>query len=113
MGSNLSFIFSLLFVVQVVLFGGDLLQMQAINTELASLATQICYKIQKEGYISPKLYEDTAKEHAAIYQCIKNCGPTFGDTLTFKISKEYSGASFGNKKIMLSVTRSVIVGYFN
>lgn len=113
MGTNLSFILSLFFVIQVMMMGGDILNIQTINTELNAIASYVVRTVQTEGSIKEKTIEYVLSVYNSRLVCLENCKSRFGDTLRFKVERDYHAISYLNKSITITVSRSILLGYFN
>ena len=72
MASNLSHILGLFLIIPFILFSTDLIGIQETYTELENIATQVSFKIQKAGYVSQELIEETNKLFHAHLECDTN-----------------------------------------
>lgn len=112
MGSKIGFILSLVFVFQTFLFGGDILSIQIIRSDLDSLSQLIAQKISKSGKLDDDI-KAIASSNKAEVKCINNCFPQFGDRLTFTLTRSYYPLIISSEEMMVSITRSVLIGYYN
>lgn len=112
MGSKLAFLLSLVFVIQVLLMGGDIFSAQLIHSEIDALAMTAAMRIAKEGGISDGLSDYVHSFNAEI-DCLSACSPSFGETLTFRIYRTYQPIVIADQPIEISVKRSTVIGYYN
>ncbi|HMM01028.1 MAG TPA: hypothetical protein PKC96_06835 [Bacilli bacterium] len=112
MGSKIGFILSLVFVFQTFLLGGDILSIQIIRSDLDSLSQLIAQKISKIGKLDDSIKVIAANNQVEV-KCISNCFPQFGDQLTFTLTHYYYPLIISSEEMMISITRSVVIGYYN
>ena len=111
MAYKLGLMLSMVFVISVMLLGGDIICVSSIHSTLDSLALVIGRKIAMEGTVSPAT-KQLAKEHNAIFSCPNVKTPAIGENITFYLGRWYSSFVLSSKDMLITVKRSVIVGYY-
>ena len=110
MSYKLGLLLSLVFLMAVFLFSGDMLCISAIRSDLDSIALTLSYRISLDGRVS----EETK-------QWVKDCGanlslplqsPRIGDTYSFQVYKDYQPIIISSEAMRITVKRSTIVGYY-
>lgn len=111
MSYKLSLLLSLLFMVQVFLFQGDLCFVEAIHNELDAVALTASYRISMTGYVDESLREFVKTQaKAEIYVVSQDV--SFGDSIVFSVYRDYRPLVISKESMRISVTRTAIVGYF-
>jgi len=110
---KLGLILSLPFLMQIMLFMGDLSIVNSIQTQLDSLAQTISFKISSTGKITDELKDYAFTVAEAYLECVDGCSGYLGDILTFRLYKEYKPIIISSSKMFISVTRSTVIGYFS
>ncbi|MGI6713483.1 MAG: hypothetical protein ACOX3K_00205 [Bacilli bacterium] len=113
MGSKVGVLLSLLFVLQVLLFGGDLSNIQIIHSELDALATHVAQRIGYDGMITEETIEYVLSYPNTYFQCLENCAPHYGDTVVFVITRDFQPLIIQKEKMTIAVKRSTVIGYYN
>lgn len=112
MASKLGFLLSTIFFVFVFLMAGDMLCISQIRSGLDSLAVTVGYRIAKEGTLSKDTRGMVADFGATIKS--KTVGaPAIGDTYTFTLTKEYNPLIISQNTMVITVTHSTIVGFYD
>ncbi len=110
MAYKMGMLLSLLFLFTVMLFAGDLLCVSMIHSTLDSIALTAGQRIAKEGRLSASIVSFVELEGAKI-ECLENCSPAIGDTMRFRVYKDFSSLVLSKQTMRITVTRSVVVGY--
>lgn len=110
MSYKLGLILSLSFVMSVLLLASDLLCVSMIHSNLDSLALTVSNRISIAGRLDNETISFVERENAHI-QCLENCSPKLGDTMVYRIYRDYRPLIIAHEQIEVSVTRSAVVGY--
>jgi len=113
MSYKMSFILSLIFVIQIFLLGSDILCLQVIYSELDAVALSAQYMIATDAGITPNTIAFVEDSIGGNISCTANCSPRFGDTLIFEIGVSYDPLIMSNGPMELVVQRSAVIGYYN
>ena len=113
MASNLSHILALFLVIPFILFSTDLIGIQETYTELEHIATQVSFKIQKAGYISDELIDETYLNFNVYLESDTNSKQNFGDLIEFSIYKYYVGNFINGGETLVRIKRTVMIGYID
>ena len=111
MGYKLGLLLSSVFMMMVLLFGGDLFCITTIRSSLDSLSLIVSYRIGIDGYVSDKT-KNLVKESGASLIVYSSNIPRLGDTLEYGLFKEYKPLVISKNTIDISIKRSAIVGYY-
>ncbi len=111
MAYKLGLMLSLVFVMSVMLLGGDIIGVSSIHSSLDALALIVARAIGKEGTISSNTYQ-TVKSHDAYISYNATASFALGETMTFTLYKYYTPMVLSKERLRITVRRSVIVGYY-
>lgn len=112
MSSNLSFLLSLIFVITMMAYAGDLCQIQTIYSQIDTIAISAGKLISRNWTINDAVIELVEEDGAHIIDLNgKSYHPAEGDAFRFQIWKEYKPLAFNGEGKTLRVNRSVILGY--
>ncbi len=109
----MGFILSLLFLVQLFALLGDLLSIQIVYNNLDALSVNAGYLISRYGTINTIVTNFVSEEENATIVALGEKTARVGELFKYKISKNYSPLIIKNEDIEISISRSIIVGYFN
>jgi hypothetical protein len=109
---KIGFILSLFFVFQIIMLVGDIFSLQIIHSELDAIAHTVSYRIAKDGNITEATHQWACENYQSQIVCLKNCQPRFGDTLEFKVIRQYQPLIINNQTITVSVKRATVIGYY-
>ncbi len=111
MAYKLGLMLSIVFVMSVMLLGGDIIGISSIHSSLDALALVVARSIGKEGKVSSSTYQ-LVKSHGAkiLYDTLKT--PAVGEKLTFTLYKNYQTFVISKDPLKITVKRTVIVGYY-
>jgi hypothetical protein len=110
MGSKLGFLLSLMFLVQVLAYAGDMYSLQVIHADLDAVALQAGYQISRSNGLTPEI-------EAFVYDSAKakikslSSEAYFGAEYRFIVYKDYSPMIVSSQPMVVSVTREAILGY--
>lgn len=113
MGYKLSFILSLLLVVELFILAGDIFSSQIIYTNLDAASITAGNMISSKGGITDDVISFVKNNTGGEIAAVGDDSPLFGSIYTFKISKSYQSLNFFSGESEISVVRSVIIGYYN
>lgn len=111
MAYKLGLMLSLIFVMSVMLLGGDIVAISSLHSSLDALSLVVARSIGKEGRVSSSTYS-LVKSHKANIQYNQASVPAVGEKMTFALYKYYNSFVLSKEKLKITVTRTVIVGYY-
>lgn len=112
MASKLGFLLSLVFVLQVLLFGGDMLSVQLIHSNLDAWSMTLAERISMSGRLDAELLNQISDE-GINFSYIAAPSFRFGDAVSFKLEQSYDAFVLSDQPIDIQVSRTVIIGYYN
>ena len=112
MGAKIGLILSFLFVIVTFLFASDLMNLQIIYTNLDAVATSAGHLFIESGGISPEIVEFVNLRANASINCLEFCSPRFGDTYIYNVTTTYESIFMSKDPLTISITRSVVIGYY-
>ena len=110
MSYKLGLLLSLVFLVVVFLFAGDMLCISAIRSDLDSIALTVSYRVSMDGKVSDETRKWVYENGATI--TIPYYAPRIGDIYTFEVSRQYKPIIISSEAMTITVKRSTIVGYY-
>ena len=113
MSYKIGFILSLLFIVQLFVFAADLISIQMIYTNLDATSVTAANLISLSGGLNEIIENRVYNECGGYIEQIGDTPPLYGATYTFRIYKDYSPWVMSNKPMTISITRSVVIGYYS
>lgn len=113
MGSKLGLILSFLFVINVFLLGSDLINLQIIHANLDAVAMTAGHLIVEQGGITAEISAFVEERANASIFCTNNCTPRFGDTYIYNVTTTFETIMMSQDPMVITITRSVIIGYYN
>ncbi|MDY0345716.1 MAG: hypothetical protein WCX85_04700 [Bacilli bacterium] len=113
MGSSIGVILSFIFVINMFLFGSDIINLQLVYANLDAVAMTAGHLIVESGGITEDVASFVENEANATIYCINNCTPRFGDTYIYIVTTLYEPIAMSNEPMELSIRRSVVIGYYN
>ncbi len=112
MSSNLSFLLSLVFVISMFVYAGDLCNMQTTYAQVDSIAITAGKMITKSWGITSEIIMTVRNQGAYIVPTnSKTYTPAEGDIFSFQVYKNYKTYSFNQSVKKISINRSVVLGY--
>ena len=96
-----------------MLFGSDLINIQIIYANLDAVAMTAGQLIVEKGAIDNEIMSFVRERANASIVCVNNCTPRFGDTYTYNVATLYDTIIMSQESLELSITRSVVIGYYN
>lgn len=113
MAYKVGFLLSLIFVVQLFIFSGDLLAVQVIYTNLDAVSVTAGNIISRKGGITQDVIDLVYEEAGATITSVGDNTPMFGSIFEYRISKTYDPYLISNDEMEIAVQRSVVIGYQN
>lgn len=110
MSSKLGFLLSLLFLVQVLAYSGDVYCLQLIHSSLDAVALQAGYQISRSNGLTPAIEKYVYKESGASIKALSS-ESYFGAEFRFEVFKTYSPLILKSQPMVVSVKREAILGY--
>ena len=111
MAYKLGLMLSMVFLMSVMLLGGDIIAVSSIHSSLDALALVVARGIGQEGYVS-EATEALLEEHRVDLKYQESHFPALGETLTFTLARLYSSLVISKDAMVISVKRTAIVGYY-
>ncbi len=112
MSSNISFLLSLVFVISMFVYAGDLCNMQTTYAQVDAIAITAGKMITKVWTITPDVKRYVRGQGAYIIAANNTSYvPAEGDLYTFVVYKNYKTFSFDQSVKKISINRSVVLGY--
>lgn len=112
MASKIGLILSFFFVVLTFLFASDLIHLQLVYTNLDAVATTAGHLIIEHGGINEEIESFVLKRANAQIICLENCSPRFGDTYIYNVTTIHETMFMSKDPLTVSITRSVVIGYY-
>lgn len=113
MAYKMGFILSLIFVVELFILAGDIFSSQVIYTNLDAVSITAGNIISSKGGITDDIRRYVSETTGGEIEAVGDETPLFGSIYTFKISKLYKPMNFFSNESEITVTRSVVIGYYN
>lgn len=113
MGYKVGFILSLLLVIELFVFAGDLFSSQIIFTNLDAASVTAGNIISSKGGITDEVRTFVFNTTGGEIMAVGEEAPLFGSIYTYKISKIYKPMNFFTRESEISVVRCVVIGYYN
>lgn len=113
MSYKLGLLLSIAFLMSVLLFSGDLVNVGIIKNSLNALALTVSYRIASDGAVSGET-KSLIASYGASFRLEDGEREAFriGDTVTYYLSKEYEPFVLRKGTMELSVRRSAVIGYY-
>ena len=110
MASKLGFLLSLFFVIEVVAYTGDLAAINGIYTKLDAISVTAAYQISLKQGLTQEIIEFVYRERGGVIEALETNVP-FGGTMRFKIYRSYDSLIVSKEPMIITVTRSAVIGY--
>ena len=112
MASKLGFMLSTIFFMFIFLISADMLCISQIKSGLDALATTVGYRIAKEGALTIATLR-MIDGYGAELSANSTGSPAIGETYTFSLKKEYKPLILSKNTMVITVTHSTIVGFYD
>lgn len=113
MANKLGFLLSLIFLMQIFAYSGDLMAISSIYTTLDSLSVNVSYMISSKGKIDEDIILFVSESAGASIEAVGENYVKFGEALTFRLYKSYDPLIFQKEPMEISLVRSAVVGYLS
>jgi hypothetical protein len=110
MASKLGFLLSLLFLVEVLAYSGDVYAVQLIHSSLDAVALQAGYQISRSNGLTPEIAAFVKESCGAEIKSLTDVA-YFGAEYTFEVYKTYTPMILSNQAMVITVRREAIIGY--
>lgn len=111
MAYKLGLMLSIVFVMSVMLLGGDIIGISSVHSSLDALSLVVARAIGKEGKVSSATFQLVRSYDAKIrFDSLKT--PAVGEKLSFTLSQYYQTFVISKERLEITVRRTVIVGYY-
>ena len=113
MSYKLGLLLSIAFMMAVLLFSGDLVNVGIIKNSLNALSLTVSYRIARDGTLTQETY-GLIDSYGAILRLAEGQREAFriGDTVVYFLEKDYDPFVLRKERMVLSVCRSAVVGYY-
>lgn len=112
MASKLGFILSAIFAVQLFVLFGDLVSIQTIYTNLDAVSVTAGCMISASGGITDDVRILVENETGGAIEPLTKY-VIFGSPFEYKLSREYQPYIMGHEPMVISIVRSVVIGYYD
>jgi len=112
MSSKIGTILSMLFVVMFFLFGTDLLCLQYCYSSLDSKGITISYYISKNGRIDNDFISYLSNKYEVEIIADQKQSVDYGDVVRFTIRDTFNPLVISSSKMVVSISREAIIGYY-
>lgn len=113
MAYKLGFILSSIFIVALFVMYGDIMAVQVIYTNLDAISVTAGYLISSKGKITDEVILLAEQEANAIIEPVGDQTPMFGSIYEYKIYTYYTPNIIADHDLEVSITRSVVIGYYS
>lgn len=112
MASNISFLLSLVFVLSMFVYAGDLCNMQTKYAQIDSVSITAGKMIMKTWTINTEIKRFVQSQRAYIVATNgSSYVPAEGDVFSFVVFTNYKTFSFDQSVKRISINRTVVLGY--
>jgi hypothetical protein len=112
MSYKLGLLLSFFFMIQVLLFAGDLACIESVHSELDAVAVTASYQISMSGKITNATRTFVYQEAKAFVWQLSGENAKMGESITFLVYRDYTPFIVSKDAMRISVRRTAIVGYF-
>lgn len=113
MAYKIGLLLSMIFLAYLFVFAGDIMSVQVIYTNLDAVSVVAGNMISSRGKIDDEIINLVYEQTGASIEAIGDETPLFGSVYEYKITREFESWIMSNDPIVISVTRSVVIGYFS
>lgn len=92
---------------------GDVISVQFIYTNMDAVSLSAGYIISKQGYITEEVERLVENECGATIEPLNDSVPLYGSLYEFRIYRDYEPLFISDDTMEISITRSIIIGYYN
>jgi hypothetical protein len=113
MAYKLGFLLSLFYLVQIVCYTGDLSILQEMHSILDATSITCAKKIALEGKITNEIITLAREQAQASIKQVSTGIPQVGEVFVFKLYRDYKPLVISDSPMVVSVTRSTVIGYID
>ena len=113
MSYKLGLLLSIVFMMSVLLLGGDLMNVSIIKNSLESLSLVVSFRLASDGALSQST-KNLISSYGATFRLQDGEREAFriGDTVTYYLQKAYLPFVLGKDEMNVTVRRSAVIGYY-
>ena len=112
MSYNIGLILSIVYMIAILLLGGDVYCLTSIRNNLDAIALTVSYRISLEGRLSESTISLVEQEGANIRD-LTHYTPPIGSTVIFEVYKEYVPLVIQKTAMEIVVRRTAVVGFYD
>ena len=112
MAYKLGMIISMLFLATLFVFTGDLISIQIIYTNLDAVSVVAGNLISIRGGIDQEIVNLVYEQSGGHIEALGDETPMLGAVYVYKISRDFTPWVMSNNPMEISVSRSVVIGYY-
>ncbi len=112
MAYKLGMIISMLFLATLFVFTGDLISIQIIYTNLDAVSVVAGNLISIRGGIDQEIVNLVYEQSGGHIEALGDETPMIGAVYEYKISRDFTPWVMSNNPMEISVSRSVVIGYY-
>ena len=112
MAYKLGMIISMLFLATLFVFTGDLISIQIIYTNLDAVSVVAGNLISIRGGIDQEIVNLVYEQSGGHIEALGDETPMLGAVYEYKISRDFTPWVMSNNPMEISVSRSVVIGYY-
>ena len=113
MSYKVSFILSMIFVAFFMLFGGDMICLQYVYSDLDAKSVTISYLISEHGGVDQKFLDGLELKYHVEFVYLDNYSPLFGDEVTYVIARTYKPLVISQDPMQVQIERTTVIGYYH
>jgi len=113
MSYKVGLLLSMIFLVSIFVFAGELISVQIIYTNIDAVSVTAGSIIARNGEITQDVVDLVSDEASARIYSVNDAPPMFGEVFEYCIVREYDSKFLSREPLEISIVRSVIIGYFN
>lgn len=111
MSYNIGLLLSVVYLIGILLLGGDIFCVTAVRNNLDAIALTVAYRISFEGRLSDATVSLVQSEGAEIRD-LTHYTPPIGGTVIFEVYKEYVPIILQKSTMEIVVRRTAVVGFY-
>lgn len=112
MSYSIGLTLSIVYMIAIMLLGGDIYCVTSIRNNLDALALTVSYRVSLDGRLSDDTVSFVESEGANI-RSITTYTPSIGSTFVFEVYKEYEPMVMKKSAMEIVVRRSAVVGFYD
>ena len=112
MAYKIGLIISMIFLATLFVFTGDLLSIQVIYTNLDAVSVTAGNLISSRGGLDEEIANLVFAQCGGTIEAVGDETPLMGSIYEFRIYREFTPWVMSNEPMEISVTRSIVIGYY-